>query len=568
MNDKLKRITSAHVKADQESVVFVALGGIGEIGMNLYCYGHNGRWILVDFGVTFADHHAPGIDIITADIGFLEDKYDQIEALFITHAHEDHLGALPYLWDLLAVPIYATPFGAAMARTKLAEVEFEGAQEAIHTVKLGERVQLESFAVTFFPMTHSTLEACALVIDTPLGRIFHTGDWKRDPQPQLGAPIDEEALARIGEQPIMALIGDSTNAMEAGVSGSEDTVRQGLIDAVRSCEKGRVIVTCFATNVARMLSAIKAAEACGRQVAVLGRSIHRVLACAREAGYLQDLPPFVSEAELNDYPREKLLLICTGSQGEGRAALARLAFKSHHLLKLNADDTVIFSSKTILGNEGDIARIENALAKQGVNIIDQGLFKVHCTGHPRRDELTWLLQTLKPNLLIPCHGEYRHLRAHAQLAEQHGYASLVVTNGEVVTITKEGASIAGELDHHGRWGVDGNRLFDLAGSVFRERKRMMNNGLVQISLALNPRGELLSLPLIQAQGVFDWDVDDESLLDELAQLLWDCADKQSNKVLQNDKALEDVIRKEARRFIKETIQRKPMIELAILRVKP
>lgn len=566
MNQQLPTLVSSKLNAKDDEVLFVALGGIGEIGMNLYCYGHAGRWLLVDFGVTFADHHAPGIDIITANIAFLEDNKDNIEALVLTHAHEDHLGALPYLWDLLEVPVYATPFGAAMARTKLQQSSLAEAVDCINIVEVGSKVQLGPFDVTFHPMSHSTLEACALIIDTGIGRLFHTGDWKNDPSPQIGQPIDEEKLRALGEEGMLAVIGDSTNAMEAGVSGSEQEVANGLIKAVEACKGGRAVVTCFATNVARMQSAMRAAEVTGRRVAVAGRSIHRVLGCAREAGYLQDMPPLVPEEKVAQIPRDELLLICTGSQGEGRAALARIAQRKHNFIDLKAGDSVIFSSKTIPGNENDVARVENKLAALGINLIDNGRFKVHCTGHPRRDELRWLLRLLRPQILVPCHGERRHLNAHADLARQEGIPHTpVVVNGQVLRLDREGCTLMACLAEHGRWGVDGERLVDLQSSLFKERKRLMHNGIIHLATCVNSKGAIVASPKVFSLGVFDWDVDETEIIGEIEEEAWKALERLSKKERRNDKNIEETIRRALRGFLIQAIGRKPLIEITVSR---
>jgi ribonuclease J len=562
----LKHFGTSRLKAGADEVLFVPLGGVGEIGMNLYCYGHNGRWLVVDFGVTFADHNAPGIDVITADIRFLEANAELIDGIVLTHSHEDHLGALPYLWDILKVPVYASPFAHAMARTKMEENQGEEAIPSLVKVKIGEDFKAGSFDLRLVPMTHSIAEACALLIKTSAGNIFHTGDWKNDPDPLIGDPINAETLRQIGQDDLLALVGDSTNAMEPGHSGSEANAAKGLLEAVAGC-KNRVAVTMFATNVARMQSAFRAAAAAGRHVGVAGRSIKRVLACAQEAGYLTDRPIFVDEDRINELPRDKVLLLCTGSQGEGRAAMARIAQGKHPSIALSPGDSVIFSSKTIPGNEKEVARIENMLAERDIEIIEDIQTKVHVTGHPRQDELKWLYGLMKPKTLVPMHGELRHLKAHARLAKAEGVAHTpIAVNGQVLRLARDSEpQIIGEVTH-GRWGVDGDRLLDVDGQVFRERKRMMHKGLCHISLVMSDAGALKSDPRVLTLGLLDGEVDDPEILTDAEDFAWDTLERLPKTARQDDQQVKGVMIKTMKRFFNDVLGRKPLIEVTIHRV--
>lgn len=563
---QLKHFGTSRLKAGADEVLFVPLGGVGEIGMNLYCYGHKGRWLVVDFGVTFADHHAPGIDVITADIRFLEANADRIDGIVLTHSHEDHLGALPYLWDILKVPVYATPFAHAMARTKMEENQGEEGVPSLVKVEINEDFKAGDFDLRLVPMTHSIAEACALLIRTDIGNIFHTGDWKNDPEPLISDPIDEEALRKIGQDDLLAVVGDSTNAMEPGHSGSEATAAKGLMEAVAACDN-RVAVTMFATNVARMQSAFRAAAASGRHVAVAGRSIKRVLACAQEAGYLTDRPIFVDEDKVNELPRNKVLLVCTGSQGEGRAAMARIAQGKHPSISLSAGDSVIFSSKTIPGNEKEVARIENMLAERDIEIIEDIQTKVHVTGHPRQEELKWLYGLMQPKIVVPMHGELRHLKSHARLAKASGAQHApVAVDGQVLRLTRDGEpEIIGEVTH-GRWGVDGDRLLDTDGLVFRERKRMMHKGLCHVSMVMSDGGAIKSDPKIMALGLLDDEVDDPEIITEAEDYAWDAIDRLPKSSRQDDQQVTGVLIKAMKRFFNDAIGRKPLIEVTIHRV--
>ncbi|HSM19315.1 MAG TPA: ribonuclease J, partial [Hyphomicrobiales bacterium] len=425
----------------KEELVFAPLGGAGEIGMNLSLYGfgpERGRkWIAVDLGVAFAGERLPGIDVIMPDIRFLEEERDNLVALILTHGHEDHLGAVLDLWPRLRVPVYATAFAMELLRAKMVEHLAHGGEPVpVHEVPLGATLELKPFTVEYVTVTHSIPEPNGLVISVPGASVYHTGDWKIDPTPQIGAPTDIARLKALGEAGCRAIICDSTNALRGGVSPSEGDVFETLQRLIAEAP-ARVIITAFASNVARLRSAVRAAEAAGRRVVVVGRALNRIIAVAREAGYLEDIDvdSLLTEQEFRDLPRKEVVALVTGSQGEPNAALARIAFDEHREVTLVKGDWVIFSSRTIPGNEKAVGRLQNALAQAGMKIITDADGLVHVSGHPRIGELEQLYGWLKPEAAIPVHGEARHLIAHAAIAERLGVREVVTAyNGDLVRL--------------------------------------------------------------------------------------------------------------------------------------
>ncbi|HET8613171.1 MAG TPA: ribonuclease J, partial [Sphingomonas sp.] len=424
-----------------DELLFLALGGSGEIGMNVNLYGCRGKWLMADLGVSFADPAYPGIDVVLPDLAFIEERAEDLLGLVITHGHEDHIGAIPYLALDLGVPIYATPFTAGLIRAKLDE---EGLADRVpvRIVKIGETRELGPFKVKWVPLAHSIPEMNALLIETPFGRIFHTGDWKLDEQPVIGEPASAAALKAIGDEGLLALLGDSTNVFNPEPSGSESSVRADLEKWVGAAE-GRTLVTTFASNVARLQTLGQVAVATGRQVCVAGRSLDRIIKIARDAGYLPDFPPTVDFDAAMRAPRKELMIIATGGQGEPRAALSRIAHDSHKL-KLSEGDTVLFSSKQIPGNEEAIGIVQNALAARGIRMVTERQAHIHVSGHPGRPEIERLYGWLKPEIVVPVHGEQRHMAEHARFAASLGVPrQLVQKNGDVVRLAPEGPAIIG-----------------------------------------------------------------------------------------------------------------------------
>src|SRR3546814_538657 len=413
----------------ERDLFFVPLGGTGEIGMNLNLYGHNGAWLMVDLGIIFGDPRLPGVDVEMPDPRFIVDRRDDLASLVLTHAHEDHLGAVPYLWEQLGCPIYATKFTAALLRRKLAEVGLLDAVPLIE-VPLSGSFSVGPFEIELITLTHSIPEPNAVVIRTAAGTVLHTGDWKLDPTPLVGEAYDEQRLKALADENVLAMVGDSTNAMVWGDAGSEADVREQLLKVVRGLQN-RVARACFARNVARLDTVIQVAEACGRRVCLLGRSMHRIVECAREAGYLTDHRPFVADDEIDYLPRNEVLLLCTGSQGEPRAALWRVARGDWPNVALERGDAAVFSSRIIPGNETAIFELQNALAEAGIEVITDHDHDIHVSGHPGRGELVQMYQWVRPRVAIPVHGEARHLAAHAEIAKQCQVPQQIVGRNEI-----------------------------------------------------------------------------------------------------------------------------------------
>ncbi|WP_298245078.1 ribonuclease J [uncultured Bradyrhizobium sp.] len=490
--------------AKPEELVFAPLGGVGEIGMNLSIYGLGNRqqraWLAVDLGVSFGDEeHLPGIDLIMPDISFLEKERKNLMGLVLTHAHEDHFGAIIDLWPKLKCPIYATQFSAALFEAKCA-AERNAPKIPVTVVPSGGRVDVGPFNVEFIPVAHSIPEAHALAIHTSAGTVLHTGDWKIDPTPTLGRPTDEKRLRELGEEGLLALIGDSTNAVRDGRSPSEAEVARTIIDLVKSA-KGRVAVTTFASNVARIKAVAAAARAADREVVVVGRAMERVVQVARECGYLDGVQNFRSPEVYGHLPQDKVLALCTGSQGESRAALARIANDDHPEITLNRGDSVIFSSRTIPGNEKAVGSIVNNLVLQGVEIITDRDALVHVSGHPRRDELRDMIAWTRPQLLIPVHGEALHLHEHAKLARAAGVPRvLVCRNGDLVKLGPGDPGIVGEVPS-GRLYKDGTILEDSKSRAVVERRRMAFSGCAFVAIAMTEQGELADDPEVDLVGI-------------------------------------------------------------------
>jgi ribonuclease J len=548
-----------------EDLLFLPLGGAGEIGMNLNLFGYRNRWLMVDLGVTFGEDAMPGIDVITPDPAFIVEHKDKLDGLVLTHAHEDHLGAVPYLWPRLECPVYATGFTASVLRRKLAEVGLE-AEVPITEVRPGSRFTVGPFEIELVTLTHSILEPNALVIRTPHGAIFHTGDWKLDPDPLIGEPVDEDALRRLGDQGVLAMIGDSTNVFREGRSGSEAAVRESLIELVGQYDR-RVAIASFASNVARLETIATAADANGRHAALVGRSLWRMYEAARENGYLRDIRPFLTPGEAADLPRDKMLIACTGSQGEPRAALARIAARSHPEVELEEGDVVIFSSRIIPGNEKAIGRLHNDLCALGIEVISEQDHFVHVSGHPARDELVDMYQWIRPTIAVPVHGELRHLHAHRKLAQECQVPQTVVaTNGELVRLAPGNPRIVDTVPS-GRLALDGVNLVPLDGASIRERKRMMYDGAAVASLVVDTDGALLADPELTLYGLAD-DDDEDDLLYELVQAAIEhTIENLSRKKLRQDDELQEAVRLAVRRAIRGARGKRPQTDVHLIRLE-
>ncbi len=481
-----------------EELLFLALGGSGEIGMNVNLYGCRGKWLMADLGLTFADTDYPGVDLILPDLDFIEERMDDLVGIFLTHGHEDHIGALPYLAADLKVPLYATPFTAGLIAGKLEEEGLTG-QVSLRIVERGGSVDVAPFRVTYVPLAHSIPEGNGLLIETPFGKVFHTGDWKIDETPVLGHPSSAETLTEIGDSGVLALVCDSTNTFQEQPSGSEAGVHDGLLEEVKKA-KGRVLVTTFASNAARLETIGRVAVETGRTVCVAGRSLDRILKVAKATGYLRDFPEPVRFDEAMRLPRDQLLIIATGGQGEPRAALGRIAFDTHEL-KLKEGDTVIFSSKQIPGNEIAIGRIMNALSDLGVLTVTERQAHVHVSGHPGRPELASMYRWMRPEILVPVHGEMRHMREQARFGLSQGIPRAIVQrNGDLVRLAPDGPEKIGE-ERVGRLVLDGDVILPADGATINERRKISINGLIAVALPIAPDGRLAGDALIRPFGV-------------------------------------------------------------------
>jgi len=476
-------------------LLFCALGGSGEIGMNVNLYGADGHWLMVDLGMTFSDADYPGVDLVFADLEFIEDRADQLVGIVLTHAHEDHIGAVPYFAEELGVPLYATPFTARLVRGKLEEAGLLDRVE-LRIIDHLDPFTLGPFTVQYLPLAHSIAEGNALLIDTPYGRVFHTGDWKLDDDPQIGKPTTAEELTAIGDEGVLALICDSTNVFNPEPSGSEGAVYLGLLEEVKEHKGKRVLVTTFASNVARLQTLGRIAIATNRKLCVAGRSLDRIIAAGQASGYLKDLPETIDFDTAMSLPRGEVIILATGGQGEPRAALARIAGGSHPI-SLDAGDVVLFSSRQIPGNELAIGRIQNQLADQDITLITDRQSLIHVSGHPGRPELEALYRWLRPDILVPVHGEMRHMREQAQLGRSCQIPRAIVQkNGDMVRLAPDGPAKIDEV-RAGRLLLDGDIVAPADGEGMVMRRRLAFNGVVTVAVATDGavRVSALGLPL-------------------------------------------------------------------------
>ena len=554
------------MSARAPELTFVALGGAGEIGMNLnlYGYGHapdSHQWLMVDLGVTFGDGSIPGIDVVMPDPTFIEARRGRLLGLVLTHAHEDHLGAVPYLWERLQCPIWATPFTVSILTRKLREAGLEG-KVPIHTVPLGGRVKIGPFDIELVTVTHSIPEPNALAIRTPLGTIVHTGDWKFDPAPVLGPVSDEAALRALGDEGVLAIVCDSTNVFTPGVSGSEADLEETLTELICDSE-GRVAVACFASNVARLETIAKAAAAAGRDVVLAGRSLWRMDEAARENGYLAQTRAFLDEDAAGWLPPERAVIICTGSQGEPRAALARIAAGEHPRVTLDDGDTVIFSSRVIPGNEVAIGKLQNDLVRRGIEIITWRDHHVHVSGHPARDELARMYQLVRPRIAIPVHGEYRHLIEHAELAEECQVPQTVVSeNGGMIRLAPGRAEIVSQVPV-GRLALDGNRLVPLNGALVRDRNRAIYNGSAVITVVLDTKGRVRDQVQVSTLGVME--SGDQGALGVVRETVEEVIVAMPAAKRADDGAVKEAVRIAVRRVFRDRFDKRPVTNVHLVR---
>jgi ribonuclease J len=550
----------------QDELIFLPLGGAGEIGMNLNLYGlgpgGDEKWIMLDLGVTFNDGTMPGVDLITPDPAFIEERRENLLGLILTHAHEDHLGAVPYLWPRLRCPVYATPFTASILKAKLIEANLEG-QVEINIIPLSGTFSIGPFDMELITLTHSIPEPNAVVIRTKLGTILHTGDWKFDPNPVTGPSSDIDALRKLGDEGVLAIVCDSTNVFNPGQSGSEADLLPNLTEAIAECT-GKVAVACFASNVARLETVSAAARANGRDVVSAGRSLKRIERASRENGYLAETPAFIDQEDAGYLPDDRTLIICTGSQGEPRAALSRIAAGDHPSISMGEGDTVIFSSRMIPGNEVSIGRLHNQLIRKGVKIVTPKDRFIHVSGHPARDELIEMYQLVRPEISVPVHGEIRHLREHARLARECQVdTSIVVENGGVVRLAPNSPGV---IDHvpSGRLSQEGNRMVPLGSEIQKSRVRAMWHGTVTMTIVVDTNGHIIDPPLVATTGLFETDSD--PVLLEASEVAERAAKMAAPVDRRDDKKIGEVVRIAVRRHFRNSLDKKPVTTIHVVRV--
>ena len=543
-----------------DELVLLPLGGAGEIGMNFNAYGYGSpddrEWIVVDCGVLFGrEGLTPGIDLIMPDIRYLAERAENVRAIVLTHAHEDHLGAVALLWPQLRCPVYATPFTARLLEDKLFEAGLAD-RVPLMVVPLSGHLELGSFRIDFMSITHSIPEPNALAIRTPLGTVVHTGDWKIDPDPLIGTPTDENAFRKLGDEGALALVCDSTNALVQGHSGSEARVRQSLTDLIGTL-KARVAVTAFASNVARLDTIAKAARTHGRELALVGRAMHRIVNAAKATGYLQDFPSLLDEADAAQLPPRRVLYLCTGSQGEPRAALARIASAEHPNVSLSSGDAVIFSSRIIPGNELAIFELQNKLAGLGVEVLTEQDHFVHVSGHPARDELAQMYRWVRPKIAVPVHGELRHMTEHARLARSMQVPqAIVIQNGQMLRLAPGRAEIVDEVPS-GRIFMDGKVMVEEGNGFARSRRSLAFAGMIAVMIALDSKGRVAGEPALILEGIPD------AVHGQIREAV-DGAVRHHKPKRGDDEALRENVRKAARRAASDAWGKKPVTRVEIV----
>jgi ribonuclease J len=549
-----------------DELVFMALGGLGEIGMNVYLYGFgpaNARkWLMVDLGITFPGDTEPGADVVLPDLRFIIAEKHALVGLVLTHAHEDHIGAVLDLWPQLGCKIYATPFTAGMVRSKQAEYGRSNMKLPITEVPLGGRISVAPFDVEFVTLAHSIPEPSGLAIRTPAGLVFHTGDWKLDKTPLVGAPPDESKLQALGEEGVLAMVCDSTNALREGVSPSETDIANSLTKLITAAPR-RIAITTFASNVARVKAVADAARASNRKLVVAGRALHRIISVAIDTGYLPENFTYLDQQRYSDYAADGAVLLCTGSQGEVRAAMARIAEDEHPDISLDKGDIAIFSSRTIPGNEKAVGRVQNALARRGVKLITDNEALVHVTGHPRRGELKQMYEWMRPQISIPMHGEARHLQEHARLALEAGAKqAFTLTDGEMVKLWPSPAGVIDEAPV-GRLYRDGKLVVPDADGPVRERRKLSFAGIVVVAFAMSRRGDILGEPELVLDGVpletAGGDAMADAVLDAVDGTLRSIPPKRRADI----ELVRDAIHRAVRGAVNEAWGKKPIVKILI-----
>ena len=550
----------------KDELLFCPLGGSGEIGMNmnLFAYGKPGehKWIMVDIGVTFADDTLPGIDLIYPDPGFIVDKKEDLLGIILTHAHEDHIGAIAHLWPQLKCKIFATPFTAILIKEKFKEKNID-VTKYLKVVQLNGNVNLDPFKIEYITLTHSILEPNGLRIETPAGVILHTGDWKIDPEPLIGEKINSDRLKEVGKDGVLAMICDSTNVFSMGKAGSELDVRKSLLNIMGSLKK-RIVVASFASNVARMETAFYCAEKTGRQISLVGRSMHRIFKAAKQCGYLKNVIEPIDPREAKNIAREKIVYLCTGSQGEPMAALMRISSNTHPDVFIEKDDTVIFSSKIIPGNEKKLYKLQNQLVKDGIEVISEESEFVHVSGHPNRDDLREMYDWVKPKCVIPVHGEHRHMIEHVKFAHEMKVPHAIqVENGDIIKIAP-GIPHVYDKAPSGRLYLDGNTSVEEDAQSIKDRKNLSANGYMEVTILITPKGKVHKTPILTFRGLPVTDIDEFVYgLEEAIQKTTKTFSLASKKQEYN---LIDALKVVGRKYTKEMIGKRPFININLVQI--
>ena len=554
-------------KSGQE-LVYCSLGGAGEIGMNLNLFGYGKpgeyKWIIVDIGVTFSDDNIPGIEVILPNPEFIANQKENLLGIVLTHAHEDHVGAIAHLWPMLECPIYATPFTAAIVREKFKELKINIGSH-LKIIKLGGNVKLGAFDIDYVTLTHSILEPNGLAITTPEGVVLHTADCKIDDDPLIGDKTDVKKLSELGKKGVLAMVCDSTNIFNLGSSGSESLVRTGLLTILEKM-KNRIVITSFASNVARMETVFKVAEKIGRQVCLVGRSMNRIYQLARQCNYLQDIKNPVDVRDAKKIPKNKMVFLCTGSQGEQRAALARIANGTHPDLHLENGDNVIFSSRIIPGNEKRLFKIFNDFSKNNINVLSEENSMIHVSGHPAREDLKKMYNWVKPKILIPVHGEQRHMAEHINFAKEMGVKFPVkVNNGEIIRLAPGEPEVVDKVTW-GRVYLDGKILIDNDSKVLKDRRNIAANGYMEITVLISKNGQLKNNPIITLKGIPLNEEDESEIEYDLEDIVMDTCKTFNLNNSKQEKNLIDTLKGNCRKLINDKSGKKPLVNINLVRL--
>jgi ribonuclease J len=550
-----------NIYVPKNEIIFSPIGGVGQIGMNFYLYGSQGKWIIVDLGITFGNsEETPGIDIILPNPEFVKKNKKNLLGIIITHAHMDHIGAVGYLWPQLQCPVYATPFAAAVLKRNLKELKIK--PKFLRTISLDSNIKLGPFEIDVISTTHSIPEPNALGIKTKFGNILHTGDWKIDPKPLVGRDFNQEKIKSFGDKGVLAIVSDSTNSNVEGHSGSEEKLRESLVKIIKKTSR-RIAITSFSSNLARLETFAHVANESGRVAALCGRSLWTMYKAALDTGYLKKIKPFLDEKEVMAYPRDQVLLICTGSQGEPRAALSRIANDIHQNIFLEPGDTVIFSSKVIPGNERAITKVQNELKERNVNVITESEEFVHVSGHPHIEELKKMYNWIKPEIVIPVHGEYHHLKSNVEIAKKCGVKKgLILKNGLLLKVAPGEPKLLGSIPS-GRLMLDGKKIIPINEEAIKNRKKMLYNGTILISLAISKNNKIISKPAISSKGFFnDENIKnfEKSFISNFHNFVKELKNNQSTEML-----LKEKITSFSQKFFRKALDMKPIIQIHIIR---